>query len=39
MTSPIYKIEVTGAISEEGISATVKPPGWAWAVEFYKSFL
>jgi hypothetical protein len=38
MTSPITQIEYTGEISEDGISATLKPPFWTWAVELYKSF-
>lgn len=35
LKSPVTQIEYKGAISEEGISITAKPPFWQWAVDFY----
>jgi len=33
--SPVTQIEYTGAISEDGISLSLIPPFWKWAVDFY----
>ena len=37
VTSPNLKIDLTGEISEKGISLTVKPPFWGWCVDLYKN--
>ena len=36
ITSPATKIEYTGEVNKEGLSITIKPPFWVWAVDLYK---
>jgi len=37
LKSPVTQIEYTGAISEDGVSITLVPPFWQWAVDLYES--
>lgn len=34
--SPVTQIEYKGAITQEGLSITAKPPMWAYCVSFYE---